>query len=84
MADAKSNLHWARSRSLAVAAMWLWLACALLAAFAGLFFADIAIAGAPLAFIIAAQASLLALLLLVIVFVRRQGRLDRSHGIAED
>jgi putative solute:sodium symporter small subunit len=84
MADAKSNLHWARSRALAVAALWLWLACALLAAFAGLFFADVAIAGAPLGFIIAAQASLLGLLALVIVFVRRQARLDRAHGIAED
>jgi putative solute:sodium symporter small subunit len=68
----------------AVAALWLWLACALLAAFAGLVFADVAIAGAPLGFIIAAQASLLGLLALVIVFVRRQARLDRAHGIAED
>lgn len=84
MADAKSNLYWARSRSLAVAAMWLWIACVLLAAFAGLFFVDIAIAGAPLGFIIAAQVVLLGLLLLVVLFVRRQGRLDRAHGVAED
>ncbi len=84
MADAKSNLHWARSRALAVAALWLWLACALLAAFAGLFFAEISIAGAPLGFIIAAEISLFGLLALVIVFVRRQASLDRAHGIAED
>lgn len=84
MADAKSNLYWARSRSLAIAALWLWLACAMLAAFAALFFADIGIAGVPLGFVVAAQVSLFGLLLLVIVFVRRQARLDRAHGIAED
>jgi putative solute:sodium symporter small subunit len=84
MADAKSNLYWARSRSLAVAAMWLWLAGILLAAFASLLFAGVDIGGAPFGFIFAAQLSLVGLLVLAIVFVRRQGRLDRAHGIAEE
>ena len=76
--------YWGKTSSL----MWTILALWFFFSFVVHFFAPtlngIRILGFPLGFYMAAQGSLIAFVVMLFVFARRQDRIDRDEGVAEE
>ena len=76
--------YWQRTSSL----MWTMLALWLFFSFIVHFFVnqlnEIKILGFPLGFYMAAQGSLIAFVVMLFVFARRQDTIDRQEGVAEE
>ena len=76
--------YWQRTSSL----MWTMLALWLFFSFIVHFFVnqlnEIKILGFPLGFYMAAQGSLIAFVVMLFVFAKRQDTIDRQEGVAED
>ena len=76
--------HWQRTRGL----MWVTLAIWFVFSFVVHWFADAlngaSFLGFPLGFYMAAQGSLLVFVVLIFWFARRQDRIDRECGMAEE
>jgi putative solute:sodium symporter small subunit len=78
-----SDLHWARTKRLMITALVIW---AIFGFAIHLFVRqlnEIVILGFPLGFYMAAQGSLIAFVVLIFWFARRQDVIDRECGVAE-
>lgn len=84
MATQDGGRHWARTSTL----MWIMFALWVLFSFVVHFFVgslnQISFLGFPLGFYMAAQGSLIAFVIMLFVFARRQDVIDREEGVAED
>jgi putative solute:sodium symporter small subunit len=84
IAPEKAAAHWHKTRSL----MWLCLAIWVFFSFVIHLFArplnEITIVGFPLGFYFAAQGSLIAFVVLIFWFARRQSRIDEEFDVHEE
>lgn len=84
MAQETSNRHWRRTSTL----MWIMFVLWLFFAFGIHFFVEplnaIKFLGFPLGFYMAAQGSLIAFVIMLVVFAKRQHQIDVEEGVAED
>jgi putative solute:sodium symporter small subunit len=84
MANSNAEGHWGATSKL----MWIALALWVFFGFVIHFFVNslnsIVIFGFPIGFWFAGQGSLIAFVLLLFWFARRQDVIDRDHGVAED
>lgn len=87
MADPESGqqrAYWRRTRTLALILVSAWFIAAFLVHAGAPAFNQFRFLGFPLGFYIAAQGSLIAFVMILIVYVLRQDRLDRDFGMNED
>ncbi len=81
---ASGDRYWARTSTL----MWMMFALWVFFSFVVHFFVgplnEIRILGFPLGFYMAAQGSLIAFVVMLFLFARRQDTIDREEGVAED
>lgn len=84
MSEKTADRYWARTSGL----MWLMFALWVFFSFIIHFFVDalngIKILGFPLGFYMAAQGSLIAFVVMLFVFAKRQEAIDRDEGVAEE
>lgn len=80
----QARAHWDKSRSL----MWVCLVLWFIFSFGIHFFVvqlnEIVIFGFPLGFYMAAQGSLIAFVILIFWFAKRQNQIDEECGVSED
>ena len=86
MPDPNTETYWQRTRQLMVVTLGLWLVLAVVVPLFVLSLNRIIIPylDLPLGFFLAAQGTLLALVVLLFWFARRQDRIDRDHFIIDD
>ena len=84
MQEVNAERHWSRTSTL----MWIMMALWIFFSFVIHFFVNelntIKVLGFPLGFYMAAQGSLIAFVIMLFVFSRRQEAIDREEGVAED
>ena len=84
MSQGGPDRYWQRTRGL----MWTMMALWLFFSFVIHFFVNslngISILGFPLGFYMAAQGSLIAFVVMLFVFAKRQDTIDREEGVAEE
>jgi putative solute:sodium symporter small subunit len=84
MAQGSGDRHWSRTSAL----MWIMMALWIFFSYVIHFFVDglnqIKILGFPLGFYMAAQGSLVAFVVMLFLFAKRQDTIDRQEGVAED
>ncbi len=84
MQQVNAERHWSRTSAL----MWIMLILWATFSFFIHMFVDqlntITILGFPLGFYMAAQGSLLAFVIMLCIFAKRQDTIDRQEGVAED
>ena len=84
MQQVNAERHWSRTSAL----MWIMLILWATFSFFIHMFVDqlntITILGFPLGFYMAAQGSLLAFVVMLFIFAKRQDTIDRQEGVAED
>ena len=84
MSQGGEDRYWKRTSSL----MWTMMALWLFFSFVIHFFVNslngISILGFPLGFYMAAQGSLIAFVVMLFVFAKRQDTIDREEGVAEE
>lgn len=76
--------YWQRTSGLMWTMMALWLFFSFVVHFFVNSLNSISIAGFPLGFYMAAQGSLIAFVVMLFVFAKRQDTIDREEGVAED
>jgi putative solute:sodium symporter small subunit len=76
--------HWDKTRSLMFIMLGLWLFFSFIVHFFVNFLNEIVIIGFPLGFYMAAQGSLIAFVVMLFWFAKRQDAIDREYGFAED
>ena len=86
MADDNTEAHWDRTRSLMFKHLGAWLFFGYIVhMFVNQLNAiKIPILGFPLGFYMAAQGSLIAFVVMLFLFAKKQDHIDREHGFAED
>ena len=84
MAAGSGDHYWARTSTL----MWIMFALWLFFSFGIHFFVEplnaISFLGFPVGFYMAAQGSLIAFVIMLFLFAKRQDTIDREEGVAED
>ncbi|KAB2914119.1 MAG: DUF4212 domain-containing protein [Hyphomicrobiaceae bacterium] len=80
------EIHWARTRSLMFAHLFVWF---IFGYVVHMFVVPlnkiiIPVLNFPLGFYMAAQGSLIVFVVMLFVFAKQQDRIDREHGVAED
>jgi putative solute:sodium symporter small subunit len=84
MANGSPDRYWSRTSAL----MWTMFAIWVFFSFVVHFFVNplnsIIILGFPLGFYMAAQGSLIAFVVMLFIFAKRQDAIDREEGVAED
>lgn len=84
MAQGNGERHWARTSTL----MWIMMALWIFFSFIVHMFVDalngIKILGFPIGFYMAAQGSLIAFVVMLFLFAKKQDGIDREEGVAED
>ncbi len=84
MSNGSADRYWARTSTL----MWTMFALWVFFSFIVHFFVNqlnsIVILGFPLGFYMAAQGSLIAFVVMLFLFAKRQDAIDREEGVAED
>ena len=84
MANGSADRYWSRTSAL----MWTMFALWVFFSFVIHFFVNslnsIVILGFPLGFYMAAQGSLIAFVVMLFLFAKRQDAIDREEGVAED
>ncbi len=84
MSQSGEDRYWKRTSGL----MWMMMALWLFFSFIVHFFVNglnaISILGFPIGFYMAAQGSLIAFVVMLFVFAKRQDRIDREEGVAEE
>ncbi len=76
--------HWGQTRNLMYIALGIWFFFSFFIHFFVVPLNSIVILGFPLGFYMAAQGSLVAFVVLLFWFARRQNQIDRDHGLAEE
>ena len=84
MSDGTGDRYWQRTSAL----MWVMLVLWIFFSFVVHFFVNalnsVSILGFPIGFYMAAQGSLIAFVVMLFVFARRQDGIDREEGVAEE
>lgn len=76
--------HWEKTRSLMYVMLGLWVFFGFIIHMFVNSLNNIVILGFPLGFYMAAQGSLIAFVVMLFVFARKQNAIDEEHGVAED
>jgi putative solute:sodium symporter small subunit len=84
MAENSRVEHWNRTKNLMFVMMGLWLFFSFIIHFFVETLNKIVIFGFPLGFYMAAQGSLIAFVIMLFWFARRQNKIDEETGFAED
>jgi putative solute:sodium symporter small subunit len=84
MSDTSGDRYWKRTSGLMWTMMALWLFFSFIVHFFVSSLNTISILGFPIGFYMAAQGSLIAFVVMLFVFAKRQDRIDREEGVAEE
>jgi putative solute:sodium symporter small subunit len=84
MAQVTTDRYWQRTRNLMWTMFILWLIFSFVVHFFVEQLNEIQFLGFPLGFYMAAQGSLIAFVVMLFVFAKRQDTIDRQEGVAED
>jgi putative solute:sodium symporter small subunit len=84
MASENAEDHWRQTSKLMWIAMAIWAFFSFIIHFFVNSLNSIVILGFPLGFYMAAQGSLIAFVVLLFWFAKRQDKIDRDHGVAEE
>lgn len=84
MTEDRGDRHWRRTGTLMLVMLALWAVFGFGVHTLASLLNAVNIAGFPLGFYMAAQGSLAAFVIMLFVFARRQDRVDREEGAAED
>ena len=76
--------YWSSTRALMFFMLFLWFVFSFVAHFFVSSLNTIQIMGFPLGFYMAAQGSLIAFVVMLFLFAKRQDTIDREEGVAED
>lgn len=76
--------YWGKTRNLMFIILGLWVLFSFVVHMFVVQLNSIVILGFPLGFYMAAQGSLIAFVLMLFWFARRQNSIDEEHGVAED
>ena len=76
--------HWEKTRNLMFVMLGLWIFFGFVIHMFVNALNNIVILGFPLGFYMAAQGSLIAFVIMLFVFARKQNAIDEEHGVAED
>ena len=76
--------YWNKTKSLMYVMMALWVFFGFIIHMFVNSLNDIVILGFPLGYYMAAQGSLIAFVIMLFVFAKRQNAIDEEHGVAED
>jgi putative solute:sodium symporter small subunit len=76
--------YWVKTRNLMFVILGLWFVFSFVVHFFVEPLNSIVILGFPLGFYMAGQGSLIAFVLMLFWFARRQNQIDEEHGVAED
>lgn len=76
--------YWEKTRSLMLVVLGLWFVFSFVIHFFVGQLNSIVILGFPLGFYMAAQGSLIAFVVMLFIFARKQNNIDRQHGYAEE
>lgn len=76
--------HWEKTRSLMFVMLGLWVFFGFVIHMFVNALNNIVILGFPLGYYMAAQGSLIAFVIMLFVFARKQNAIDEEHGVAED
>jgi putative solute:sodium symporter small subunit len=84
MSQSNEEAHWRRTTNLMLINLGLWLFFGYVIHMFVNVLNKVTILGFPLGFYMAAQGSLIAFVVILFVFARKQDAIDREHGVAED
>jgi putative solute:sodium symporter small subunit len=84
MNSSNEEAHWDKTRGLMFTMLGLWVFFGYIVHFFVSALNNIVILGFPLGFYMAAQGSLIAFVIMLFWFARRQDSIDREFGFAED
>lgn len=84
MSETGGDRYWKRTSGLMWTMMALWLFFSFIVHFFVSSLNAISILGFPIGFYMAAQGSLIAFVVMLFVFAKRQDRIDREEGVAEE
>lgn len=84
MSSPNAEGHWDKTRALMFTMLGMWLFFSFIIHFFVNALNNIVILGFPLGFYMAAQGSLIAFVVMLFWFARRQDAIDREYGLAED
>jgi putative solute:sodium symporter small subunit len=84
MQQSNEEAHWRRTTNLMLINLGLWLFFGYVIHMFVNVLNKVTILGFPLGFYMAAQGSLIAFVVILFVFARKQDQIDRDHGVAED
>jgi len=84
MSESNEQAHWRRTTNLMLINLGLWVFFGYIIHFFVHTLNKVTILGFPLGFYMAAQGSLIAFVVILFVFAKKQDRIDREHGVAED
>lgn len=76
--------HWEKTRNLMLIMLGLWIFFSFIVHMFVNALNSITILGFPLGYYMAAQGSLIAFVVMLFVFARRQNAIDEEYGVAED
>jgi putative solute:sodium symporter small subunit len=84
MSGSGEDRYWRRTSALMWTMMALWLFFSFFVHFFVSALNNISILGFPIGFYMAAQGSLIAFVVMLFIFAKRQDGIDREEGVAED
>jgi len=84
MSQAGEDRYWKRTSGLMWTMMALWLFFSFIVHFFVNSLNAISILGFPIGFYMAAQGSLIAFVVMLFIYAKRQDRIDREEGVAEE
>jgi putative solute:sodium symporter small subunit len=84
MASPDRVSYWTKTKNLMLVMMALWVFFGYIVHMFVGSLNNIVILGFPLGYYMAAQGSLIAFVIMLFVFARRQNAIDEEHGVAED
>ena len=84
MSTSDRERHWEKTRNLMFVMLGLWIFFSFIVHMFVNALNNIVILGFPLGFYMAAQGSLIAFVVMLFVFARKQNAIDEEHGVAED
>ncbi len=76
--------HWEKTRNLMLVMLGLWIFFGFVIHMFVNALNNIVILGFPLGYYMAAQGSLIAFVVMLFIFARKQNAIDEEHGVAED
>ena len=80
----RMDAYWSKTRRLMFTILALWVFFSFFIHFFAIQLNSIVILGFPLGFYMAAQGSLIAFVVMLFWFARKQNAIDEEHGVAED